>query len=176
MSFTDVIRIGKKIVSGIHNAFRIGQKVHGFFKGDSSGGRMGGKAQAQSPKAKSLSSEDFKVEAPPEPSTPPPRLQPLQRGLGTAGGGRKALQTIKAVKREAGLMDTLLQDKTEREKLKTLQRQKAKIKTEANAPSKRDFEKTAKEQRAIQQAQMVGKMSKKDFKKFQKKQEKLKRR
>ena len=167
MGFFDKIRAGMKAVS---SGLRIGKKVYNFFKGDS-GGRVGSKASTQSPDAKSFSNEDFKQ---PESQSEEPqqRQQPMARGLQTAGTIRRVSQGVKAVKNEIKLTKTLLEGKDDKEKVATIKRQKERVKLQAEAPSKRSFKKTAKEQRALQQAQLVGSMSKKEFKKFQKQQEK----
>ena len=172
MGFFDKVRMGMKFVG---DAFRMGKKVVNFIKGKSSGGRIGGKATALSPIAKSFSNEDFKQPESPPPGTPPPRQQPTARGLQKAGKIRKVTQSVKSVKKELKLTEKLLEGKDEKEKIATLKRQKNRIKLDGEAPSKRSFKKTAKEQRVIQQSQLVGNMSKKEFKKFQKKQEKLAR-
>lgn len=162
------MRIGKKIVGFVKDAIRMGQKVKNM--GQTSGGRMGNKAQTSSPKAKSLSSEDFKPKEQPTPPPPPPKPQPQQqpqpRGLTEAGKVRQVAQGIKAVKREAKLIKTLQEGKDPKEKIKTIQRQKERISLEAKAPSKREFEKTAKQQQQQQQATLIGSMSPQERREF----------
>ena len=62
-----------------------------------------------------------------------------------------------------GSKASLLEGKDDKEKVATIKRQKERVKLQAEAPSKRSFKKTAKEQRALQQAQLVGSMSKKEW-------------
>ena len=188
MGLGNAIRIGKKILS---SAVRIGQKVLPFAKKVL---RIGSKVnevkQAVVNKdgmgvLSAISGGEERVKPPPQqPQQPQPKavfsapiqkerkLQPLAKGLETAGGVRKVFQTAKAIKKEIKATQQLLQGTTPLGKAKIIDRANKKIKAVSEAPSKRSFEKTAKEQRAIQQSQLVGKMTKKEFKKFQKQQEK----
>lgn len=185
MGLGNAIRIGKKILS---SAVRIGQKVLPFAKkvlrigskvnevkqavvnkdgmgvlSAISGGEERVKPTPQQPQPKAVFSAPIQKER---------KLQPLAKGLETAGGVRKVFQTAKAIKKEIKATQQLLQGTTPLGKAKIIDRANKKIKAVSEAPSKRSFEKTAKEQRAIQQSQLVGKMTKKEFKKFQKQQEK----
>lgn len=153
--------VGGKVIDGITKAYRIGKKIYNFF----SGKRLGGKtteAQDKHADATSLSNEDFSpkidepvAEAPPSPKLTrrerkdkkreakvadamTPRALPKAKGLQKVRSGVEALKEGLKVKQSG--TENLASARAEAQRLRNI----------AEAPSKREFEKTAKHNRKVQ--------------------------
>lgn len=163
MVFEDIKRIGKKVVGAVKTAVRIGKKVHHFFTG---GSRVGGKttkAQDLDPSAKSFSSEQFKPKqeapaqsTPPPAPPPPPKPKPKKKSrmernreptpLPKAKGVQVVRSGVRALQEGAKLRDkpptSLAEIKDEKRRIRNI----------AEAPSKKQFEKVARQNRKKQRA------------------------
>ncbi len=161
MGLDQAVSIGKKVVGAVKTAIRIGKKIHHFFRG---GSRVGGKttkAQELDPNAKSFSSEQFKTKEQPKPQpapTPPPPPQPkpkkksrMERNLEPtplpkAKGVQVVRSGVRALQEGAKLKDkpptSLAEIKDEKRRIRNI----------AEAPSKKQFERVARQNRKKQRA------------------------
>lgn len=190
MGLSDTLRLGKKVITG---AFRLGKKAYGLYKRVMGGKNSGDKESYEArdkfeENTKSISSDDFVVDNPPQ---PPPMLMTTrdrerarptntQSAISTLEGSRNFLDTarnLKLVAKESGKLVGEAKQVRGLGDIQNLRENAQRTKELINLPPARKVKAVSDTQRQIQRSLVEGntdisRMTEKELKKFMRKREK----